>query len=247
MVDLKGKWAFITGASRGLGRLIALAMAEQGCNLILHGRTKEHCNKILDEVTEKGIQAYTIGAELSDMAQLENMLAEIDGMGIQVDVIFNNAGLQTTYRSEILDTPAEEYETSFRINTIAPMMICYHFLPKMIERGFGRIINTSSDINLEPQQGPYSASKAALDKVTRDLAYAYRDTDVIISLANPAWCRTDMGGENAYFEPETAIPGLLVGAFVNDKKSGRYFNAQDFKGMTLEDAVAKAELQESPY
>lgn len=247
MVDLKGKWAFITGASRGLGRLIALAMAEQGCNLILHGRTKEHCNKILDEVTEKGIRAYTIGAELSDMAQLENMLAEIDGMGIQVDIIFNNAGLQTTYRSEILDTPAEEYETSFRINTIAPMMICYHFLPKMIERGFGRIINTSSDINLEPQQGPYSASKAALDKVTRDLAYAYRDTDVIISLANPAWCRTDMGGENAYFEPETAIPGLLVGAFVNDKKSGRYFNAQDFKGMTLEDAAAKAELQESPY
>ncbi|MDE7099183.1 MAG: short-chain dehydrogenase, partial [Ruminococcus sp.] len=69
----------------------------------------------------------------------------------------------------------------------------------------------------------------------------------IISLSNPAWCKTDMGGENAFFEPETAIPGLLVGAFVDDKKSGRYFNAQDFKGMTLEDAVVKAELQESAY
>ncbi|MDE6784922.1 MAG: SDR family oxidoreductase [Ruminococcus sp.] len=247
MVNVKGKWALITGASRGLGRLIALAMAEQGCNLILHGRTKEHCNKILDEVTEKGIQAYTIGAELSDMEQLENMLAEIDGMGIQVDIIFNNAGLQTTYRTEFLETPSFEFEVSFRINTIAPMMICYHFLPKMIERGFGRIINTSSDINLEPQQAPYSASKAALDKITRDLAYAYCDTDIIISLANPAWCKTDMGGQNAYFEPETAIPGLLVGAFVDDRKQGGYFNAQDFRGMTLEDAVSKAELQEIPY
>lgn len=247
MVDVKGKWALITGASRGLGRLIALAMAEQGCNLILHGRTKEHCNKILDEVMAKDIQAYTIGAELNDMAQLEKMLAEIDEIGKNVDIIFNNAGLQTTYRSAILDTPVSEYEISFRINTIAPMMICYHFLPKMIERGFGRIINTSSDINHEPQQAPYSASKAALDKVTMDLAYAYRGSDIIISLANPAWCRTDMGGENAFFEPESAIPGLLVGAFVDDKKSGRYFNAQDFKGMTLEDAVAKAELQESTY
>lgn len=247
MVNVKGKWALITGASRGLGRLIALAMAEQGCNLILHGRTAEHCQSVLEDVKKFGIEACTVGAELSDMKQLKNMLAKIDEMDKNVDIVFNNAGFQTTYRTEFLETPVEEYEISFRINTIAPMMICYHCLPKMIERGFGRIINTSSDINHEPQQAPYSASKAALDKVTRDLAYAYRDTDVIISLSNPAWCKTDMGGENAFFEPESAIPGLLVGAFVDDKKSGRYFNAQDFKGMTLEDAVAKAELQESAY
>lgn len=247
MVDVKGKWALITGASRGLGRLIAMAMAEQGCNLVLHSRNTEHCKAVLDEVKSFGVEAYTVQAELSDMEQLKAMIDEIDENGTQIDIIFNNAGLQTTYRTEFLETPVSEYEISFRINTISPMMICYHFIKGMAERGFGRIINTSSDINLEPQQAPYSASKAAFDKVTRDLAYAYRDTDVIISLANPAWCKTDMGGPNAYFEPETAIPGLLVGAFVDDKKSGRYFNAQDFKGMTLEDAVEKAELQESPY
>lgn len=247
MVDVKGKWALITGASRGLGRLIAKAMAEQGCNLVLHSRNSEHCQAVLEEVQACGVEAYTVQAELSDMGQLKAMLAEIDSKNTQIDIIFNNAGLQTTYRTEFLETPVSEYETSFRINTIAPMMICYHFVNGMKKRGFGRIINTSSDINLEPQQAPYSASKAALDKVTRDLSYAYRDSDVIISLANPAWCKTDMGGENAYFEPESAIPGLLVGAFVDDKKSGRYFNAQDFRNMTLEDAIAKAETQESPY
>lgn len=247
MVDVKGKWALITGASRGLGRLIARAMAEQGCNLVLHSRDNAHCQAVLDEVRACGVEAYTIQAELSDTVQLNAMLDEIDRKGTQIDIIFNNAGLQTTYRTNFLETPVDEYETSFRINTIAPMMICYHFVDGMKKRGFGRIINTSSDINLEPQQAPYSASKAALDKVTRDFAYAYRDTDVLISLTNPAWCKTDMGGENAYFEPETAIPGLLVGAFVDDGKQGRYFNAQDFKGMTLAEAVAKAELQESPY
>ncbi len=247
MVDLKGKWALITGASRGLGRLIAKAMAEQGCNLVLHSRSNEHCKAVLDEVRAFGIEAYSVEAELFDMEQLNNMLTEIDEKGTQIDVIFNNAGLQTTYRTEFLETPVSEFETSFRINTIAPMMICYHFVGGMAQRGFGRIVNTSSDINFEPQQAPYSASKAALDKITRDLAYAYRDSDVIISLSNPAWCKTDMGGPNAFFEPESAIPGLLVGAFVNDKKTGRYFNAQDFKNMTLEEAVAKAETQESPY
>lgn len=247
MINVKNKWALITGASRGLGRLIAVAMAEQGCNLVLHSRSTEHCQKVLDEVKKYGVEAYTVGAELDDMSQVEKMLAEIDSKGTQIDILFNNAGLQTTYRSGIFDTPVSEFETSFRINTIAPMMICYHFLPQMIERDFGRIINTSSDINHEPQQAPYSASKAALDKITRDLAYHYRDSGVIISLANPAWCKTDMGGENAYHEPETAIPGLLVGAFVDDGISGRYFNAQDFSGMTLADAVAKAETQESPY
>lgn len=247
MINVKNKWALITGASRGLGRLVAIAMAEQGCNLVLHGRNTEHCQKVLDEVKKYGVEAYTVGAELDDMSQVEKMHAEIDSKGTQIDILFNNAGLQTTYRSGIFDTPVSEFETSFRINTIAPMMICYHFLPKMIEHGFGRIINTSSDINHEPQQAPYSASKAALDKITRDLAYHYRDSGVIISLANPAWCKTDMGGENAYHEPETAIPGLLVGAFVDDGISGRYFNAQDFSGMTLADAVAKAETQENPY
>ncbi len=247
MVDVRGKWALITGASRGLGRLIAKAMAEQGCNLVLHSRNTEHCKAVLEEVQACGVEAYTVQAELSDMEQLNAMLAEIDNKNTQIDIIFNNAGLQTTYRTDFLETPVEEYEISFRINTIAPMMICYHFVDGMKKRGFGRIINTSSDINLEPQQAPYSASKAALDKVTRDLSHAYRDSNVIISLANPAWCKTDMGGENAYFEPETAIPGLLVGAFVDDKKSGRYFNAQDFKGMTLAEAVAEAEKQECPY
>lgn len=72
------------------------------------------------------------------------------------------------------------HQRSFRINTIAPMMIVYHFLPGMIERDFGRIVNTTSGIRREPQQAGYSASKAALDKVTMDLASVYDGTNVMI-------------------------------------------------------------------
>ena len=247
MVNVRGKWALITGASRGIGYHAAILMAKQGCNLVLHSRKAEHCDKVLKEVQELGVEAYVVTAELSDFAQVEAMLKGIDEKGTDIDIVLNNAGLQIAYRTEYLDTPMSDYDISFKINTMAPMIICYHFLPKMKEKGFGRIVNTTSGIRLEPQQAGYSASKAALDKVTIDLGSVYQGTDIILSLADPGWCRTDLGGPNAPNAPESAIPGVVVGAFVDDKKSGRLFSAGEFAGLSLEEAVAKAESMESPY
>ena len=247
MLDLREKWVLITGASRGIGRLSALSMAEQGCNLILHSRTKDGTKKVLEEVMAKGVNAFSVAAELSNMDEVDKMLKYIDDCGAQVDVILNNAGLQIAYRTDYISTPMDDYEKSFLINTMAPMKICYHFLPKMIEKGFGRIVNTTSGIALEAEQAGYSASKAALNKVTIDLGYKLNGSDVIMSLADPGWCRTDLGGPNAPNAPESTIPGIVVGAFINDKKSGRIFGAQDFKGLSLEDAVKKAESYASPY
>lgn len=243
MVDVKGRWAFITGASRGIGYLTALFMAEKGCNLILHGRTAEHCSKVLAEVKALGVEAYAVGAELSDLDAVEKMLQEIDALNVRVDIVLNNAGLQIAYRNEYFKTPVSDYTESFKINTIAPAMICYHFMPKMKEHGFGRILNTTSGIKLDPQQAGYSASKAALDKITIDLGHTVEGTDVMINLTDPGWCRTDLGGPHAPNAPESAIPGIVVGVFVDDKKSGRNLGAQHFAGMTLEDAVKKAETE----
>ena len=111
----------------------------------------------------------------------------------------------------------------------------------MKEYGFGRILNTTSGIKLDPQQAGYSASKAALDKITIDLGHTVEGTDVMINLTDPGWCRTDLGGPHAPNAPESAIPGIVVGVFVDDKKSGRNLGAQHFAGMSLEDAVKKAE------
>ncbi len=248
MVDVKGKWALITGASRGIGYLSALFMADQGCNLVLHSRKKEHCEKVLAEVKEKGVDAYVAEAELTDLAQVDSMLAEIDAKETPISIVLNNAGLQIAYRTDYFKTPVSDYTESFKINTIAPAMICYHFLPKMIEQGFGRILNTTSGIALDPYQAGYSASKAALDKITIDLGHTVNGTDVLINLTDPGWCRTDLGGPHAPNVPESTIPGIVVGVFVNDKKSGRNFGAQTFSGMTLEEAVKYAEENfDSPY
>ena len=241
MYQVKGKWALITGAARGIGYLTAQFMAEQGCNLILHSRSLSHTEKAMAEVRAKGVEAYAVAADLNDLAAVERMLEEIDALGVQVDIVLNNAGLQVAYRSDYLSTPAEDYEISFRVNTIAPAMICYHFLPGMMERGTGRILNTTSGIALDVCQAGYSASKAALDKITIDLGSKVDGTDVMINLTDPGWCRTDLGGGQAPNAPESTIPGIVAGVFADDGRSGRCFGAQAFTGMSLEDAVRKAE------
>ena len=241
MVNVIGRWTLITGASRGIGYGVAVFMAQQGCNLILQGRTEEHLQKVLTEVRSYGVEAYPMACELSDAAAVDDMLKRIDALGVNVDIVLNNAGIQIAYRTEYLNTPVSDYTDSFMINTIAPMMITYHFLPGMVERGFGRIVNTTSGIRREPQQAGYSASEAALDKVTMDLASVYDGTDVMINLTDPGWCRTDLGGPHAPNAPESSLPGVVVGAFVDDRKSGRCFSAGAFYGLSLPEAVAKAE------
>lgn len=248
MIDVKGRWAFITGASRGIGYLTAKFMARQGCNLIVHSRTPQHSQKVLDEVKALGVEAYAVSAELGDLEAVAKMLGEIDKLGVRVDIVLNNAGVQIAYRNDYFATPVSDYTESFKINTIAPAMICYHFMPKMIEHGFGRILNTTSGIALDPHQAGYSASKAALDKITIDLGHTVQGTDVMINLTDPGWCRTDLGGSHAPNAPESAIPGIVVGVFVDDKKSGRNLGAQYFAGLSLEDAVEKAMREfDSPY
>lgn len=238
MLELKGKWALVTGASRGIGRLAAQTLADHGCNLILLSRDTAHTAAFAESLS---VQVKEIACELADAQSVERAIAEIDALGVPVDILLNNAGVQVAYRTDYWSTPVSDYTASFQINTISPMMLCYHFIPKMIERGFGRVVNTTSGIALEPEQAGYSASKAALNKVSIDLGSKLKGTGVAVNLTDPGWCRTDLGGPHAPNAPESAVPGVVVGAFIEQPRSGRIFAAQEFSGMTLEDAVRRAE------
>ena len=123
----------------------------------------------------------------------------------------------------------------FMVNTIAPTFITYHFLKKMNK---GYIINVTSGINHEPEQPAYSGSKAALDKITNDLAFRYKDSDITISLADPGWCRTNLGGPKAPNDVKSVIPGIILGAFSKDA-NGKTIHAQDFVNLTFDEALKK--------
>ena len=241
MYNLKDKWVLVTGASRGLGQLISAFMAEQGCNMILHGRNLKNLEQTVEMVKKHNVKVHMVTFELSDLHSVDGMLQAIDALGVDVDLVFNNAGFQIGYHEDYYKTPDDDFLISYKVNTVAPIKICYHFLPKMIAKGFGRIINTTSDIANEPQQAGYSASKAALDKLTVDLAGKLAGTGVTLNLVNPSWCQTDLGGPHAPNTPESALPGLVLPAFSSDEVNGQLINAQDFINRSLSDALLKLE------
>ncbi|WP_078551417.1 SDR family NAD(P)-dependent oxidoreductase [Bacillus alkalicellulosilyticus] len=248
MIDVKGKWTLVTGASRGIGYQVAIFMAKQGANLILHSRNLEHTKKVEQEVKALGVEVYSVEADLANHESVVRMLDEIEAKGTAVDILFNNAAIQTPYRENVWETPVADFEQSFQVNVISLVTISNRFIPKMIERGFGRIINTTSGIKDQPELSAYAASKAAVDKYTKDLAPRLEGTNVVMSITDPNWCTTDLGGSQAPNTPESAIPGVAVGAFVNDMQSACFFPAAAFYNMSFEEAVKKAEsIKPNPY
>ena len=241
MLELKNKTALITGASRGIGYQMAVYLAQRGCHLILHSRKTDHLKNVMEKCQSFEIDIFCVAADLCNIDEVDLMLDKIELFERPVDLLFNNAGLQVGYRTDYWHTPVDDFATSFAVNTIAPARICHRLMPLMIERGFGRVINTTSGIKHQPQQAGYSASKAALDKISFDLGHDVDGTDVMVTVVDPGWCKTDLGGENAPNTPESALPGMVIGACLDDCRSPRYISAQDFSGMDLEKAVERVQ------
>lgn len=228
MSRLTGKWALVTGASRGVGKQVALALAEQGCRLILHARTREHLDPVLEQLRERGIEARAVAAELSSAAEVDALIDSVLEDPGGVDILYNNAAVMTPWR-EAHTSPGEDYRLSFEVNVIALTRLCDGLLQPMLARRWGRIVNVTSGIENIRELLPYSMSKAAVDRYVRDVSPSLEGTGVIMSLLDPGWLRTDLGGEKAPNAVETCLPGALVPVLLEDgAPSGRFYRAQDY-------------------
>jgi NAD(P)-dependent dehydrogenase (short-subunit alcohol dehydrogenase family) len=230
-INVKGKWVLLTGASRGVGFRVAKALADKGCKLILQSRKLEGTKKLVEELKAKGTEAHAIEGELSDPKQVENIIAQAKRIsGDHIDILYNNAAIMAKFREKIYDATAEEFASSFSVNVIAPAMICNAFIPQMVKRGWGRIVNVTSGIADQPQLMAYSCSKAALDRYVRDLVTTLNGTGVLINLMDPGWLRTDLGGPQAPNDPDSVLPGALVPVMLDEKEgSGKLYHAMDYK------------------
>jgi 3-oxoacyl-[acyl-carrier protein] reductase len=240
MVDLTNKWALVTGASRGVGWHIATALARQGCNLVVHSRSKDHLAGLVAQVQDIGVSVVVVAAELDDQQQVDAMLDDALRQAPQIDILFNNAAIMAPYRNNPWETTAEDYRTSFEVNVISLARICNRLVPLMLQRRWGRVVNVTSGIADQPELAAYAASKAAVDKLVRDFAPCLAGTGVTMNLLDPGWLRTDLGGPNAPGDPSSVIPGALLPALLDDGASGRLFRAQDYAGQSLAEALANA-------
>ena len=243
MIEIKDKWALVTGASRGIGKEVARALSTLGCNLVLHSRSVTHTNALAEEISDNGVRAVSLAADLSDPAQVKTLLSEIGNAAPQIDILYNNAAIMMPYHENVWKISAKEFRKSFETNVISPIKICNALIPMMIERRWGRVINLISGINKQPQLAPYAISKAALNKFAQDFVPVLEGTGVTMNSLDPGWLKTDMGGQEAPNSVDSVIPGALVPALMSHSVSGKEFKAPDYAGMSIEQALEKAEHQ----
>ena len=226
MINMQGRNALITGSSRGVGQQIAIGLAQKGYNVIVHSRTKNGCARTIQMLKKYSVSVYSVFGELSDEASVHKVIRQCNALNIDIDILYNNAGMMVPYQNDIWQHSWESWMTSMKTNVFSMYTLCSAFIPQMEERGFGRVVNLISGINKTPELAPYGASKWAVIKLTEDLASKYANTNVKINALDPGWLRTDMGSQGAPNPVEAVLPGALVPALLEeDGVSGESFEA----------------------
>lgn len=187
MKTLDGRTALVTGASRGLGRYMARALAEEGVSLCLAARSEQGLQDAADEVRTIGTRAVVVSCDLTDRGEVERLARRARTALDGVDVLVNNAGVTETSRFHRREP--DGIARAVELNLLAPMLLARHLLPGMVERGRGHVVNVAS---LAGKAGPpfeavYGGTKAGLIGFTQSLRREYHGTGVGASAVCPGF------------------------------------------------------------
>jgi len=199
--------ALVTGANRGIGFAAARQLARAGLDVVLTARGAEAGRAAAAEL---GVRFEQL--DVASNESVRECAQRLERDGIAVDVLVNNAGVLQS--GGILDVTDDLVRNTLEVNLLGPLRSAQAFLPGMIDRGYGRVVNVSSGAGSVTEAGAYSPaysiSKAALNMLTRQLAFAAEGHgDVKVNAMCPGWVRTDMGGRSAPRSPEEGVDTLV--------------------------------------
>lgn len=192
MKSLAGKVALVTGAGRGIGKAVALSLAQAGCRMILAARTAAQIAAVREEIQCAGGQAAAVVADLARDDDVERLIGESRRLYGSVDILINNAGWGK--RASVMRTNTEDLDQTLHVNLRAPMLLAKHFVPAMIEKGGGAVINIGSVSGKsgEANGAAYSASKFGLIGFTQSLFEEVREHGVKVSVILPGFVDTPL-------------------------------------------------------
>jgi citronellol/citronellal dehydrogenase len=254
MSTLRDRVAVITGASRGIGRALALGLAKAGCHIVVAAKSTESTEKlpgsifsVAAEVEAFGVQALPVQLDVRDAERIDTLAEQAVGRFGRIDILINNAG--ALHWAGILDTPAKRFDLVMGVNARASFLCCRAVLPAMIEQRWGHIINMSPplDLSILPGRVAYGISKLGMTLLTLGLAEEVRPHNVAVNslwpvtiIESQASINHHMGMPAMWRKPDILVdcvsrlvqkePGEVTGQALLDEDFLRGEGVTDFSG-----------------
>jgi len=224
--------ALVTGGNRGIGRAICDGLADRGLHVVMGSRDETNGEEAAGPIRERGGSVRVEQLDVVETASITACKERLAADDVTVDVLVNNAGVYP--EGDALSTSIDQLDQAWTVNTQGPWLMVKAFVPGMVERGYGRVVNVSSGSGsfgegLDANHAAYAASKAALNALTMTLDDALPDgPDVKVNSMGPGWVHTRMGGEAAPRTPEEgADTALWLAPLPEEGPSGGFFRDRE--------------------
>jgi NAD(P)-dependent dehydrogenase (short-subunit alcohol dehydrogenase family) len=190
--QLAGKVAIVTGASRGIGRAISVALAKEAATVVLSARSVRKLQETAEQVTHAGGKAEIVVTELAEEESIKNLVKVTGEKFRRLDILVNNAGV--THSAKLEETTTEDWQRCIWVNARAPFILCREALPMLKKAEAGYIINIASVVGVKgyPLQSAYTSSKHALRGMTISLSEELKDSNIRVHLLCPGGVDTEL-------------------------------------------------------
>lgn len=195
MENLKGKYALVTGGSRGLGKATAIALAKEGVNVAISGRNEDLLKKVCAEINAYGVETMYLAFDVAKKAEVKAGIMQLKNTFPQVDILINNAGIASF--GTFLEMNEDEWEAIIQTNVLGMYYVTKEILPMMVANNQGDIFNVASTagLNGNPTTSAYSASKFAVIGMSESLMKEVRKNNIRVVTLTPSTIASDMSKE----------------------------------------------------
>jgi NAD(P)-dependent dehydrogenase (short-subunit alcohol dehydrogenase family) len=229
-MDARQRVALVTGANRGLGLETSRQLLAKGLTVVMAGRDEAALARARAELgKDEQSRAVIVHMDVTDSHSIVDAHRIVRERVGPVDVLVNNAAVLLSENDDVLSIPTDAYRRTFDTNVFGVIDVSRAFVPDMVQRRYGRIVNVSSGAGqlarMSTYAPAYSMSKTALNAFTRILGATYQGKGVLVNAVDPGWVRTDMGGPSAPRSPQQGADTIVwLATLPDDGLTGGFFH-----------------------